>query len=166
MRTIQALFVAAFTLVPVLAGCERSATEQPASGSPEPRRAASQPPPSDRLLPPADLARTLADPNAKKPIILFVGPEQLFAKHVPGARDAGEGGTPEGLARLRSLAQTLPRDAEVVLYCGCCPPRNCPNIKPAYAALVDLGFSSVRVLDLQTTFRADWRDKGYPVESR
>jgi hypothetical protein len=35
---------------------------------------------------------------------------------------------PEGVATLRSAVQALPRNEEIVIYCGCCPMKNCPNI--------------------------------------
>jgi hypothetical protein len=40
----------------------------------------------------------------------------------------------------------------------------CPNIRPAYQTLKELGFSHVRVLNLHTNFHVDWSAKGYPVE--
>ena len=42
--------------------------------------------------------------------------------------------------------------------------KNCPNIRPAYEKLAQRRFTNVRVLDLPTTFRADWSDQGLPVE--
>lgn len=149
-----------------LAACQKPGAEATADkpgAAATPSKAPGKPP-LEAMLPPADLAKTLADPAAKKPTILFVGPEQLFVKRVPGAKNAGEAGEPEGLATLEKMAGPMPRDGEIVIYCGCCPPRNCPNIKPAYAKLVEMGFTKVKVLDLPQTFRADWREKGYPVE--
>ena len=40
----------------------------------------------------------------------------------------------------------------------------CPNIRPAYRALKELGYTNVRVLDLATNFHDDWSGKGYPSE--
>jgi hypothetical protein len=165
MPTLPALLHrAAFVALAVtaLAACEKSSPSPEKTGSAASPSKAPSRPPAEAMLPPADLAKTLADPAAKKPTILFVGPEQLFVKHVPGAKNAGEAGN--GTAELEKMAAPLARDAELVIYCGCCPPRNCPNIKPAYAKLVEMGFTKVKVLDLPLTFRADWRDKGYPVE--
>jgi hypothetical protein len=58
----------------------------------------------------------------------------------------------------------VPRSANLVIYCGCCPFDHCPNIRPAYKALHEMGFVHVRVLVLPTSFAADWVEKGYPVE--
>jgi hypothetical protein len=40
----------------------------------------------------------------------------------------------------------------------------CPNSRPAFAALRDLGFTKLRVLDLPTSFEVDWADKGFPYD--
>ena len=38
----------------------------------------------------------------------------------------------------------------------------CPNVRPAFKALQDLGFKNVRVLLLPANFATDWADKGLP----
>jgi hypothetical protein len=57
------------------------------------------------------------------------------------------------------------KDADIVLYCGCCPMEHCPNIRPAYQALKESGFTRVRVLRIPTNMAADWYGKGYPSEA-
>ena len=59
----------------------------------------------------------------------------------------------------------LPKNADIVLYCGCCPMDRCPNIRPAYSALRELGFQHVRVLNIPTNMHVDWFGKGYPAEA-
>ena len=109
-----------------------------------------------------EVASTLAAKDA--PIVIHVGPEVLFKRgHVAGARWGGEAGTDEGLAKLAEVAATLPKDRDVVVYCGCCPRSDCPNIRPAYAKLKSLGLR-VKVLDMPSNFRRDWQDKRFPVE--
>jgi hypothetical protein len=85
-------------------------------------------------------------------------------RHVLHARFAGPAGKPEGLKALREAVEAQPKDSEIVIYCGCCPMQKCPNIRPAYQLLKELGFTRIRVLDLPTDFHADWSAKGYPVE--
>jgi len=58
------------------------------------------------------------------------------------------------------------KDREILLYCGCCPWEKCPNIRPAFAALHEMGFSKVRVMVVPKDFKTDWDDKGYPTEKR
>ena len=70
---------------------------------------------------------------------------------------------PEGMEKLRARAASLAKDSPVVIYCGCCPWDHCPNIRPAYAELKKPGFARVRVLFLENSFGANWKDKGLPV---
>ena len=51
-----------------------------------------------------------------------------------------------------------------MIYCGCCPLAHCPNLRPAYTALKELGFSRLRILNLPENFGTDWADRGYPTE--
>jgi hypothetical protein len=76
----------------------------------------------------------------------------------------GPASTPEGLADLRKWAEALPRAAAIVIYCGCCPLTQCPNVRPALGALREMGFKNVRVVALTTSFGTDWVDRGFPVE--
>lgn len=114
----------------------------------------------------ADLVGELG--NAKggsAPTILYVGFRTLFeGGHVPGASFRGTASKEEGLAELKKWVGALPRSTNLVIYCGCCPFDRCPNIRPAYAALHEMGFTHVRVLVLPTSFAADWVEKGYPME--
>jgi poly(3-hydroxybutyrate) depolymerase len=114
---------------------------------------------------PADFVKEIAASNPSKPVIVSTAPPFLFRTgHVPGAVLHGPASSPEGLSSLTAWAQTLPRDTDLVIYCGCCPIDVCPNLRPAYAALKGLGFTKVRVLMLPDSFRADWVERGYPVE--
>jgi thiosulfate/3-mercaptopyruvate sulfurtransferase len=118
------------------------------------------------LIQPKDLAEELsAAGSAAKPIVLQVGPNVLYrSKHIPGAGYAGPAAKPDGLDLLKNTVAKLPRDREIVLYCGCCPWDRCPNIRPAVELLQGMGFQRVRALSLPTDFKADWIDRGYPVE--
>jgi len=115
---------------------------------------------------PADLVKELADPEpAKRPLVACVGFKFLYdGGHVPGASFHGPASKDEGLAELKKWAQGLPKSSNVVLYCGCCPMVRCPNLRPAFAALHDVGFARLRVLLLPTNFATDWAGKGYPIE--
>ncbi len=118
-----------------------------------------------QILRPSDLARELNDKNEKSPTIIYVGFHTLFAGgHIPGATFHGSASTEQGLAELKKWADTLPRTASLVIYCGCCPFEKCPNIRPAFTALNGMGFKKLRVLVLPTNFATDWADKRYPLE--
>ena len=118
------------------------------------------------LMEPADLVKLL-DPRAKPVHIICVTFPVLYRqKHIPHAQFAGPTNKPEGIAALRSAVQALPRNEEIVIYCGCCPMQKCPNIRPAYRALKELNFEHVGVLDLPTNFHTNWVAKGFPVETQ
>ena len=115
------------------------------------------------LIQPEELAKMLAGKD--KPVVIQTGFVHLYKLgHIPGAIYAGPASSPEGLAMFKKAAQDLPRDREIVFYCGCCPMKDCPNIRPAYTALHDMGFKKIRLLNLSTNFTQEWVTKGYPVE--
>jgi len=119
---------------------------------------------SAQTVQPVDLLKELS--NAKSaPTVVFVGFQRLFtAGHIKGAQYHGSGGSPDGLAQLKAWAAPLPRTTNLVIYCGCCPMERCPNLRPAFTALHDLGFTKLRVLILPTDFAVDWADKGYAYD--
>ncbi|HWD00694.1 MAG TPA: rhodanese-like domain-containing protein [Candidatus Sulfopaludibacter sp.] len=99
------------------------------------------------------------------PAIIQVGPNVLFrSKHIPGAVYAGPGSRPDGLNLLKAAVAKLPRDREIVLYCGCCPWDHCPNMKPAMEMLKGMGYTHVKAMYIPENFKANWIDQGYPVE--
>ncbi len=119
-----------------------------------------------QVVQPAVLAARLSDANVSKPAILYVGPGVLYrSKHIPGAVFAGPAGTAKGMAFFRQAIASIPRTAEVVMYCGCCPWNQCPNIRPAFNSLAEAGYKQAKVLALPTSFHKDWIEKGYPVET-
>jgi thiosulfate/3-mercaptopyruvate sulfurtransferase len=115
------------------------------------------------LIEPADLAQKI---NDKQVHILCVGFPQLYRKHrILNAQLAGPASQPDGLAALRTAAVHLSKKEEIVIYCGCCPMKDCPNTRPAYSALKSAGFENVKVLNLTRNLRLDWTEKGYPSEA-
>jgi thiosulfate/3-mercaptopyruvate sulfurtransferase len=112
---------------------------------------------------PKDFAARIAKPSEIAIFQVGVG-YQYRANHIPGAVYAGPGSRPDGIELLKSVAAKLPRDREIVIYCGCCPWDKCPNIKPAIELLKSMGFTRVTPMHISTTFKADWIDQGYPVE--
>jgi len=116
------------------------------------------------LVEPKELVAELQAKGAK-PVVIHVGFAVLYrGKHIPQSVYAGPARTPEGLDALKKAVAALPKDREIVVYCGCCPYDMCPNIKPALETLRQLGFAKVKPLVLPKNFAADWVDRGYPVE--
>lgn len=113
---------------------------------------------------PTDLVKELAN-SKTAPTVVFVGFKRLYsAGHIKGAQYHGTAGSEDGLKELAAWAAGLPRSTNLVIYCGCCPLDRCPNIRPAFKALQQLGFKNLRVLLLPQDFATDWADKGFPYD--
>jgi len=120
--------------------------------------------PSD-LTPPAQIAAELKTQDPSRHIF-YVGFPILFkGAHVKGAAFTGPCSKKEGTDLLAAALKEIPRDAELIIYCGCCPFVRCPNIRPAYQALKDRGYTNIKVLELPSNLHTDWVEKGYPIES-
>jgi thiosulfate/3-mercaptopyruvate sulfurtransferase len=118
--------------------------------------------PQSFLIQPKDLAATLR--SGPKPVILQVGFKTMYDEaHIPGAIYAGPAGKEDGIAALKVAAESIGKDSEVVIYCGCCPWEHCPNVAAAWRTLKELGFTQLKVLYIPQNFGADWVEKGYPV---
>ena len=116
-----------------------------------------------KTLTPEELVRLL-EARPPKPLLFHVGPHMFYLQaHIPGSEYLGAGSTTEGIQNLRRRVASMPRNAPIVLYCGCCPWSHCPNVNPAYDALRQLGFTNVKVLFIANNFGIDWVDKGYAV---
>lgn len=114
------------------------------------------------LIQPGQAAKDL-----KSPLVIHVGFPVLYrATHITGSVFAGPGSKDEGIADLKKAVAGQPRNREIILYCGCCPWDKCPNIRPAFAALREMGFTRVKAMALPTNLKNDWIDKGYPTDKR
>ena len=127
----------------------------------QPNGAAINPPwPAKEVVSPADFSKQLKGIDA---LILQVGFEKLYAvKHIPGSVYAGP--SSRDLEPLKKAVAGVPKDREIVLYCGCCPWDHCPNMKPAYNLLKSLGYTKIKVMEIPDNFGKDWVEKGYPVD--
>jgi len=121
---------------------------------------------SAQVVQPADLVKEIQNSkSADKPIVVCVGFRTYFKNaRVPGAVLRGPAMSPAGLEELKKWAQGIPRSAHLVVYCGCCPLSGCPNLRPGFVALRDMGFKHLRVLPVPNSFATDWVEKGFPVE--
>jgi rhodanese-related sulfurtransferase len=116
------------------------------------------------LMPAAQLNTHLSEVKAGKIVLIQVGFLMMYKLgHIPGSQYAGAASNAEGLAALKKLVAKLPRHQQMVIYCGCCPWDDCPNIHPAYRALKEMGFSNLKVLDLPERLGTDWTAKGFPI---
>lgn len=111
------------------------------------------------MLAPAELAKMIKDGSSSKLVILNIGPR----KNIPGAVKLGLASEEDGMKAYRAELAKLPRDTEVVIYCGCCPYEHCPNVRPAVELLSDMKFTNYRVVDMPNNINVDWINKGYPM---
>ena len=82
---------------------------------------------NSQTVQPADLAKEIGN-SKTAPTVVFVGFKRLYtAGHIKGAQYHGTAGSEEGLKELTAWAAGLPRSANLVIYCGCCPLERCPN---------------------------------------
>jgi hypothetical protein len=117
-----------------------------------------------QLVRPAELAKQLADAKAPKPLLLHVGFKRLFGEGaIPGSKFAGTGQRPDGIAMLKKTVKAEPRDRAIVIYCGCCPWDHCPNMRPAFRTLKQMGFKNVRAMYIAKNLDDDWVKAGYPI---
>lgn len=123
------------------------------------KRPGGEPWTQEQLMPPAELAKAISGGKAANIHIFDIGP----AGEIKGAVHIGEGRDPANIGKLRTELEKLPKDAQVVIYCGCCPFKNCPNVRPAFTLMNEMGFTNQRLLDLSENLKVDWIDKGYPM---
>lgn len=112
-----------------------------------------------QLMQPYELADIL-NSNSRNDLILYsVGP----AGPIKNSIELGSAKEKEGLQKLRNELRKHPKDAPIVIYCGCCPFKDCPNIRPAFNLLNEMNFTHHRLLNVSSNLKVDWIDKGYPL---
>jgi thiosulfate/3-mercaptopyruvate sulfurtransferase len=117
------------------------------------------------LIDPQTLNNALLSGQKNHLAIIYVGPPVLFKRgHIAGAIPVGQASESAGAMQLKKELRKIAKDMNIILYCGCCPWKNCPNIRPAYTITHEMGFRNVEVLDLPNDFKLDWAKKGFPVE--
>jgi thiosulfate/3-mercaptopyruvate sulfurtransferase len=122
------------------------------------KRANGEPWKPQQLMEPAVLAAKLEAPG-KHPVIFDIGPSGVIKEAI----EIGPGQEKANIDRLKKDLASLDKSSEVVVYCGCCPFKNCPNIRPAFEALNEAGFKNSYLLNLPENLRVDWIAKGYPM---
>ncbi|MBY0504717.1 MAG: rhodanese-like domain-containing protein [Bryobacteraceae bacterium] len=101
----------------------------------------------------------------QKPMVICVAFPFLYrSAHIEGAVYGGAGSKPEGLETLAALVKDVPKNRDIVLYCGCCPWDHCPNMEPAFNKLASLGYTRVKAMVIPTNLHTDWITKGYPTK--
>ena len=116
-----------------------------------------------QVITPEQLAKELS--KARKPTLINVAFRVLYQNgHIPGSLYFGAGRDPKAIEDLKQWAKSVPKTQDIVIYCGCCPWDHCPNVRPAFEALKEMGFTHLRVVEIPNNLGSDWVDKGYPIE--
>jgi len=112
---------------------------------------------SVELMEPGELNAAI---TAKKaPVIFNTG----TVEDIKGAIHIGSINEPANLEKFKAALASHSKNTEVVIYCGCCPFGKCPNIRPAYKQLKDMGYTNIKVLNLYVNLRQNWTTEGYPL---
>lgn len=115
---------------------------------------------ANQLMKPLTLASQIKAKKTDNTLILSIG----FDNPIKNSIQLGPAEKQEGLDKLTAYLKDIPKDQKIVIYCGCCPMEKCPNIRPAFSLLQKLGYKNVKLLALKTSVKADWMDKGFPVQ--
>ena len=117
---------------------------------------------SSQVISPEKLNNILTDKKSQKPVVLCVGFDFLYDQgHIPGSIFAGPTSNKAGLEKLKSAVKSFKKNQSIVIYCGCCPFNHCPNVRPAFKALKEMGYKNIEVLYIPNDFERNWKDKGY-----
>lgn len=115
---------------------------------------------SGQLMEPSELSATITA-SKNIPVIFCVGPGAI----IPHSKDIGMVKDAENLKKFKDELTNLPKDTQIVVYCGCCPFERCPNVRPAIQLLKDMKFTNYKLLDLPNNIKIDWINKGYPTQN-
>ncbi|MGI4728777.1 MAG: hypothetical protein ACRYFL_15980 [Janthinobacterium lividum] len=137
-------------------------TKAQTSPAPMPKLEIRNPWKINQLIEPAELAAIIQNPQAQKPLILNIG----AVEDIKDATHIGPANKTENLEILMEKVKSLSKNTAMVIYCGCCPFGKCPNIRPAFTALQNAGFSNVKLLNLPVNLNTNWTSKGYPLAGK
>ena len=115
----------------------------------------------DQLMPPEKLAAIINDSTATKPLIVNIGP----VGSIKGAIKIGAVKEKDNLDNLKNLLSSEDRKKVIIIYCGCCPFKVCPNIRPAFTLLTKMKFTNHKLLNLPSNLKVDWINHGYPMNN-
>jgi thiosulfate/3-mercaptopyruvate sulfurtransferase len=115
----------------------------------------------EQLMQPEKLAAIINDSTSVKPLIISIGPVNL----IKGAIKTGDAKEKENLKVLKDLLSKEDKKRMVIIYCGCCPFKDCPNIRPAFSLLTNMKFTNHKLFNLPHNLKVDWINHGYPMNN-
>jgi thiosulfate/3-mercaptopyruvate sulfurtransferase len=113
----------------------------------------------DQLIQPDVLAKKIAEPDAKRPIILNVGAEE----NIKSAIEIGPLSSPSKQDAFKKAMAKIDKNEEIIIYCGCCKLKDCEKIQIALNYVKSKGYNKVKILNLPENLQKDWIDKEYPM---
>ena len=114
---------------------------------------------SKQLMSTNELANRINQNKMKNTVVVNIGPDAV----IKNSFNAGPGKDKNSIAKMERFLKDVSKSKEVVLYCGCCPFEKCPNIRPAFKVLQNLGFKNAKLLNIPKNIKVDWIDKKYPI---
>lgn len=147
-------------LILLFPGCKNSEKEnlEPTSTS-NTAIESNEPWDEEDLLDPEKLANWMSEEKINPKRIISIGFENVIQNSV----DLGPANNPAKLDELRAYLEKIPKDSEIILYCGCCPFKDCPNIRPAMKLAKEMNLERAKLLNIENNIRTDWIDHGYPI---
>ena len=156
------IFISFLILSLFLPACSEAQKKNP--DAKEVQIAKSDPWTENDIIMPETLTAELKN-NKEKPLIIQTGFKMLYdQEHIPNSIFTGPASINKGLVTLKDTLKNVNRNQYIVLYCGCCKWKECPNIRPAFKAVKEMGFKNAKLLYLKNTFMIDWVNRGYPAE--
>ena len=113
----------------------------------------------DQLMQPSDLASILNEPIKNNIYIFNIGPSGSIKNSI----EIGPTEDKNSIEKLKHEASKLPKYADIVIYCGCCPFDKCPNIRPAFNLLNEMDFINHKLLNISKNLKVNWIDNGFPI---
>ena len=114
----------------------------------------------NQIISPELLAQKLKLSKELQPMIINIG----GVGSIKNSIEIGAMTEKENVAKLKKLLRNTPQTKEIVIYCGCCPFANCPNIRPAFNLLIEQHFTNAKLLNLHNNLKVNWIDKGFPMD--
>ncbi len=114
-----------------------------------------------QMMYPFNLVQKLNDDKVVKPTIICVGKVDLI-KTAIATKEACS--TLSGMEDFKYLVSKIAKDKEIIIYCGCCKFKSCPNVTAPFEYLNEAGYKNHKVLYLPSNLQDDWVSKGYPME--
>jgi len=114
---------------------------------------------SDQLMQPENLTAIINDSAVEKPLIINVG----SVGSIKGAIKVGAAKEKENFNNLKKLLSKEDKKKTIIIYCGCCPFKVCPNIRPAFELLTKMKFANHKLLNMPNNLKIDWINHGYPM---